>query len=277
MYPLVFWFLIVFAAGPSFGSVTCTDVDGTFPYRYCVWQEAPIRTDKIVYVLHGLGGSAESWSRSADFKAIVGKFRATGQLRPRMVSVSFAPFWLLLQPNLSTSSGMMPFFVNEVMPRIESALGLDQPQRFLIGFSMGGFNASMLYLRHPELFHRVFLGCPALSELSPFSTEAQIKDFINQTKADVEIVRRNIRLAKLFYDSNESWLKDSPLGLLRSQKTVSSSKIYISCGRSDQHGFYPGANRFSELIRQKGGLVHWTSLAGGHCTYDQKALLNFLF
>ncbi|MBI3929759.1 MAG: hypothetical protein HY319_29735 [Armatimonadetes bacterium] len=45
--------------------------------------------------------------------------------------------------------------VHEVLPRVESALQLEEPCRLAIGFSLGGLVALQLALRHPRLFSHV--------------------------------------------------------------------------------------------------------------------------
>ncbi len=46
-------------------------------------------------------------------------------------------------------------FLEELRPTLEEGLGIDEPYRVAIGFSLGGLNALQLALRHPGLFQEV--------------------------------------------------------------------------------------------------------------------------
>ncbi len=162
---------LVFAVAGVSGQVACAssatrgriDVlhvaseDADVPVRN-VWVYRPSVPDSaslpVVYFLHGLPGSA------ADL------FKAGGTATlDRMIADGLPPF-VVAAP---TGSGharydtewadavdgtdrIESYVVDRVIPAVEGVHPRDRAHRFIAGFSMGGYGAANIALRHPDLF-----------------------------------------------------------------------------------------------------------------------------
>jgi pimeloyl-ACP methyl ester carboxylesterase len=276
--------LVVFAV---VGFVGCNDKDPSKiqmnsdgcgskgSYTFCVRpSENPSANRDVVYYFHMAGGDAQEGSDF--FNRLTDTFQKMGVPRPAMVSISFGTFWLFSRTTGSGAS-LMNEFTTDAIPSIEAQLGNPSGVRFLVGTSMGGFNAAQIYLTHPELFGRVALLCPALSGVSPYASSEEVFEYVNRTGADYDAVTSASEKAKAFFADERSWNEESPLGYAAEVLTPAHPTLFISVGDIDEYGFAEGAAKFSALAQAKGvPYVTDAVVSGGHCLFDEEKLLNFV-
>ena len=142
---------------------------------------------------------------------------------------------------------------------------------------MGGYNSSMLFMKRPELFEKVAILCPAISTLTPFSTDQDVQSYITRNQADPERVHTMMAISRMLYPTQERWLKHSPLDLVKTHTNENSPDLYLSFGDADEWGFYEGAVRFSESAFTTQVNQQWVPLPGGlHCSVEPISLGQFL-
>lgn len=107
----------------------------------------------VVYLLHGLGDDETSWLEYGRITQAVDELVKAGQIEPMIyvMPMGYRTYYV------NDYKGEFPYedmFVNEFVPHIDSVYRTlkNADQRALVGYSMGGFGAFSLHLRHPELF-----------------------------------------------------------------------------------------------------------------------------
>lgn len=131
-----------------------TDKDKTFP---------------VLYLLHGLDGTNQDWSRRGHVKDVMDQLTASGE----------ACDMVIIMPNAGGTPGVdwngyfnMPgwnyedFFFNELIPEVEKKYRIEgrKEKRALAGLSMGGGGTISYAQRHSELFSAAY-AMSALTEL----------------------------------------------------------------------------------------------------------------
>lgn len=134
------------------------------------YDAEPARRFPVVYWLHGSGGGAQGIAPvSAQFDGAI----RSGRLPPLLVVF---PNGLADSMWCDSKDGRVPMetvFIRELLPHIDAVYRTipDRGGRILEGFSMGGYGAGRLGLKHPELFGAVsMLGAGPLQE-SEFDPE----------------------------------------------------------------------------------------------------------
>jgi S-formylglutathione hydrolase FrmB len=280
---LVFSVVKAQATAPARMVTECGHVAQKVKWDYCITRTGNSHNEDIVYVLHGAGGDESTWTRWPAFQDVRARWEKTGFQAPIIVALSFGPIWLLADPNSSPHSGLFDVFTKEVMPYVEQRLLTDSlagisanRKRRILGFSMGGFNGSQLILKMPRAFKSAVLACPGLSTVSPFASRPEIDSYISRTGANKDFVNSILTIAKDFFPDEAAWQADSPLRLAQTKFGATSPAVYVSCGRTDEGGFYEGSQAFANSARTRGADIKWESLAGGHCVMNAEAIADFL-
>lgn len=253
-----------------------TQVDGGLQWSYCISRVEGSKNPDLVYYFHGIDGSEKDWVEHSI--PVREKWAKDGQDAPTVVSISFGTVWLLAPHSGSELTGMlMDFVMKAAIPQIESKLGGVHGRRMLVGRSMGGFNATELYLWYPEVFERVALLCPALSQISPFASDEEFEELIARTGALPTRVNRARDLGRFLFQNEANWRTVSPLLIAPLKVNSRYPKLFVSTGRQDDYGFFDGAEIFADLVHSQGvSEVEWYPVEGKHCEFDAQALAKFL-
>lgn len=247
--------------------------EGGQRYTYCVHSVTPSVNADVVYYLHGANGDAESWANGDHFREM---YDTWGTQAPTVVSVSYGPHWLLAERNPSRYSGLLTHFVQTVIPSIERERALKPARRHLAGASMGGFNASQLYLKNPELFSKVALLCPALAEIGPFSGDAAIDAYVARTGANRGMLDNSLYLTRLFFPNRAAWASADPLPVAQARVKAGYPDLLVTIGLQDDYGFFEGSSKFVDAVKAKGAKATYVSVQGKHCSWDWKSVIQFL-
>ena len=115
---------------------------------YDVHQSFP-----VVYLLHGLGDDESSWLEYGQISQYADKSVENGESVP-MIFVMPEGFRTYYVNDYQGTFMYQDMFVKELVPYIDSLFRTiaDRQHRALMGYSMGGFGALMLHLKHPEIF-----------------------------------------------------------------------------------------------------------------------------
>ncbi|HEY3740818.1 MAG TPA: alpha/beta hydrolase family protein [Bryobacteraceae bacterium] len=195
----------------------------------------------VVYLLHGAGGNFRDWSNYSDVAAFCDRDR-----------------WILVMPE-----GEYSYYANAVArPRdrfedyVVEDLASDVESRFhtarrraIIGFSMGGFGAISLALRHPGRF--VFAG-----GLSPAVD-------VPRRKFSVRRASQWRDHAAIFgpQDGAERRAND-PFVLVRSGDPGKAAFLYLWC--AEQEGLAEPIREFDVALKSRGFAHEFHTARGGH-------------
>jgi enterochelin esterase-like enzyme len=107
----------------------------------------------VVYLLHGLGDDETSWLEYGQISQYADKSVESDETVP-MIFVMPEAFRTYYVNDYQGSFLYQDMFVNELVPYIDSLFRTksDRQHRALMGYSMGGFGALNLHLKHPDVF-----------------------------------------------------------------------------------------------------------------------------
>lgn len=242
-------------------------------YSYCIQTGNRAKTQDVVYFFHGLWGNARQFFEQRRDTAWVLKRWAQLGYEPSIVTVSFGEIWLLVN---NDKFPLIPLFQNEMMPFLEGQLGgLGNGRRLLMGESMGGFNASQAALQLPATFAKVALLCPALTVIGPYSSQAEIDQYISRTKALRSRVDLMLGISREVFADDTDWQNHNPFNLLQRYSSMIKPVFFVSTGLQDEFGFQEGSAEFAKAAQGQGFSATWVPLAGRHCKYNREALAQF--
>lgn len=248
-----------------------------FPWKYCVYKGVEGEGRGLIYHLHGRNLDQHSWGNQDYYTGMLYQsWRDKKILFPTVVSISFGPEWILVEKNSRRTSGLYEFFFKTVLPSIEKKLGVDSPERLLVGESMGGINALQIALKRKKTFLKIASLCPPVAEITPFSSEQETENWRKTTGATKENVEIMKRLGLALAANPEEWKKISPLELVKNFDFVDAPAIYLSCGMYDQYGAFKGVEKLWKAFQEHNAEIIWRPLYGGHCAVDPNSLADFL-
>jgi pimeloyl-ACP methyl ester carboxylesterase len=247
------------------------------PFSWCADFGDRQKNQDLVYNFHGSSGDADDWLNAEDNIAIRDEWKRNGIPAPTIVTISFGEEWFLTEISVGGKPPLYSLIVQKIIPFIEKELGGLKGRRFLKGVSMGGFNGVELLLKNGELFDRVALVCPVIMEIGPYSSRAEVDDYLEAHKhfLNREMVEGLIANLRDEFPTHEDYDRHDPLTLI-AKTQLKTPQLYISCGDHDEYGFFWGSEKFARLAQAHGSSVIWDPKQGGHCVADASALAAFL-
>ena len=254
-----------------------SETAGAIPYNYCIDRPAANASGDIMFYFHGLNADETEFSKA--YGTSVLNELANRGAAPTVISISFGPLWFLTDADNANHPALHELVVNTIIPQMEQKITTPLRHRVLMGESMGGFNAIQLLVKNAALFTDAVLLCPAISTLSPTSTDDQLAQYAAShdgvVLSQLYLARK---LAQSEFPTQADWDTHNPLELALSLSSTS-PPFFISGGTKDEWGFYEGQNEFANIAKSLGAPVEWTSIPDkGHCiqTADSlSALLTF--
>jgi S-formylglutathione hydrolase FrmB len=246
-------------------------------WKYCAHVYAN-SSRKVMYYFHGMNGNERSWRLEGFERKILKRWVEKGEQPPIVVSVSFGPTWLMVEKNSSKLSGIYEIFMNEIVPTIQNqVLRIQAEENWLMGVSMGGFNASQVYFKNPGFFTRAAIVCAAMTIVSPFDGKDKIHEYRERTHAKDLWVTAAMNISKDYLPTKEDWLRESPITQAISHFSPQSTPLYISNGTSDGFGFHEGDIIFGWIAKFKGAPIEQNFYAKkGHCEVDPLPIADYL-
>ena len=243
-------FLTAFSFAPAVraqGRAECRSAPSRIlghPVPYCAilppsYDSQPPQRYPVLYFLHGLGGSSQSFVDS-------GGLNAAEDLWQQKQIKEF----LIVTPDAGRSfyvnsrDGRVryeDFFIREFIPYIEShyRIRAGRRDRGISGVSMGGYGALRFAFRHPELFGSVSAHSAALVEKSPIA---------GMSGAQEMGISRFLGSAFGVPFDPAYWQRENPFTIVRNSPRPASLHIYFDCGTDDNYGFNAGAQAFHDLL-----------------------------
>ncbi len=268
-----FHFVSYLTAGPP-PSAECGEEDGM---RYCI-HTAPKRAKEdetsVLYFLHHAGGSQLSWRELPMSRVYYSYFRRRYLPAPKVVTISYGPYWTLMDEPGEKQEALFQRFVDRDMPLIEEKLGSPR-RRYLWGMSQGGLNAASLILKSPDLFNGAVLSCPAFYSVSIYADDEELRSYAARTHSDFEgSVMWGIRRLRPLVGGPEEWARADPLILARDAERV--PPLLIQANRKDEFGFFEGSEIFYRALRKRNHTVTFKPYRGGHCVVGIAQAVRFI-
>jgi pimeloyl-ACP methyl ester carboxylesterase len=236
------------------------------------WDEG-ITSKQVIYYFHGIGGTEKSWQDSSIRQALRLEAITLGKSMPHVITISFGPAWFLTDVRKARDSSRLDTFFKNFLPAVEAKLKEKPEKRFLIGESMGGFNAIRADMAQPAMFEKLAALCPALLPISPYSTSEEKEVFAARNPhMDVEMMRGLKGWAQQEFPSLPDWIKNSPIERMNSKEQKALSTSFFSANKEDQYGFQEGSIAFAKEINEKFGQSRFRLLDGTHCQHTPELL-----
>jgi pimeloyl-ACP methyl ester carboxylesterase len=239
------------------------DSAGGVSYSWCIDTPTTHANQDVVFYLHGLEGNSASFI--SRYPKLEPALQAKGAA-PTVLTVSFGPIWFLTDEATPIHPALHQVFVSQIIPQMEARLKRPIRNRLIMGESMGGLNASELFLKNGNLFSRAVILCPAMSILTPFASDQDLQAFLaTRPYVQAQLVGESRTISQAEFPTPTIWKADDPLELV-TKLSPSAAPVYISSGTHDEWGFYDGAAQFAHLATQQKAPVTWVSIPNvGHC------------
>jgi len=248
-------------------------VAGRWNISFCITKDPESTNPDFLYFLHGIFGNTRSWE--TDGASIREEWAKAGIQAPTVISLSAGPAWLLSYKNVQPLSGLLEVFINSLIPEVENYLGGLKGQRYLMGISMGGFNAIQLFSAKPEWFKKVALISPAIPSISPFSSPTTIWNYVRRTGARIQDVLTALAVGIIHFPSDYLWQQANPLQLVKKMNS-NFPEIYVGAASSDCYGFQEGDIQFADIALNVGVHILKHSYSGQHGEIKSADVVQFL-
>lgn len=210
------------------------------------YDEAEIKPEKIIYLLHGAQGNCNDWFR---------KTRVELYAQGRNIAIVSLSGFLSGYQDMEHGFKLYSYITEELIPYVEKAFCLEatREKRIIAGLSMGGRGAMLLGLKRPDLFSKIGTFSCAIdmpTGIIPWDIIGNMDGGFDIRKIIKENIAKNIKMPK----------------------------IHMEIGLQDQ--FLPYARETREFIlAQNSKLIslNYREKTGGHSweLWDS-ALLNFI-
>lgn len=210
--------------------------------------ETSRRSYPVVYLLHGYTDDETAWVQFGEVNQTVDEGIANGTIPPMIIVMPDGGVTFFID-DYKGRAKFETMLLEELMPSVESQYRIRQKKDFrgISGLSMGGYGATILAMRHPDLF----AACAAFS--SAYRTDEEMAN-MGDRYDDV--------LGKLYGENlegearlTEHWHQYSPLYQAKTMDTeqLKSVRWYIDCG--DEDFLYEG-NSIMHIILRKRDIPH---------------------
>ncbi len=264
-------------------------------FTYAIYRSALGNdSSSLLYYFHGTGGDENSWRLTC--RGTMAEWARRGVRPPIVVAVSFGSEWLMYPEKASARAVSLEGFVRSMMPEIERQVGGTVRRRLLFGFSIGGANVAQLLFRYPELFDRAVMASPMIYPFPLYEPEPGIEAFIKAVEETVrpdslldwiktaifrhDVVRKCVREAvatmRWYVRDPEAWARADILSNMKCPPRGRRIPVYISSGRQDVNGFFPGSELLGKLASTRGYDAVFEALEGGHLSLDEARIADFL-
>ena len=196
----------------------------------------------VLYLMHGRSGD-EKMMYQLDIKDVADKLIAQNRMQPM----------LIVCPRMDDALGLHQYedyFFCEVAPLIESRYRTCQ--RYIGGFSAGGYIAINYAMRHPAMFQRVGGHMPAIEE---------------------DLDDNDLH----YFGTKEEWAKNNPLFMAKDCPLPPNVEFYLDTGSDDEGGFYEGCAQLATILYKRGyHVINYLNTGHHDVSYVKKHLKEYL-
>ncbi len=231
------------------------EVPGTSGLQYWkanVWAPPEEQWNgRILWYFYGAfddkGDFTHGFSRLANYHI----WEKLGPKKPILATLAMGGFWMIddsLQPKVERLMIDVERQIMEQRPYVQN------PQRWLFGMSMGGFNVLQLHLFSERLeFERVMAASSLIPACDPFQEDRKVRKAclqqINETDPEINLFQLDGAMQALLMHFNEQeWNRRSPLEVARRGEFSEPEKVLLVAGEQDEFGFDLTTAEIGDLI-----------------------------
>ena len=160
----------------EYWSSTLSDKRGAMVYTPPGYMNGTTRYP-VLYLVHGAGDSADSWTSVGHANYILDNLIASGKAKPMIVVMPFGHTPDRPGSNILANTDFGDDLIKDLIPYVDANFRTlaDQPNRAMAGLSMGGSHTMRFGLTHPELFDHIGifsmgLGLQGNNDVSQYET-----------------------------------------------------------------------------------------------------------
>ena len=203
----------------------------------------------ILYLLHGWGGSYDDFIKYTDIKKYVEEDTVI------CVMPQGDNSWWINSYSVQEDR-YEDYLMQDITKYIEDAYNIDKKNQFIAGFSMGGYGALVLALRHPDRFTFVASIAGAIS----WPRDLEILEKIPRNKFAIPSLYRAIGKLNNYYQDEHD-----PFSIYNKIPLENLPYIFIFSGIHDYFPVIPVAQReFADSLNSIDALYDYYELQGGH-------------
>ncbi|MBU2554039.1 MAG: esterase, partial [Bacteroidetes bacterium] len=227
----------------------------------------------VVYLLHGLGDNETAWIEYGRISQIADEEVAKGEIQP-MIYIMPEGFRSYYVNDYLGSFPYQDMLVNELVPYVDSLFRTkdDKQHRGVLGYSMGGFGALTLHLKHPDVFGVcVPLSTSIRTDQQYMTEEASGWDEQWGRLFGTPGVKGTDRLSDYYKENN-------PFYMLNTLSPEEISNLHIFLDNGDKEHTLCRSNEELHILMRNNSIPHeYRVRDGGHSfTYWCSALPNAL-
>lgn len=244
--------------------------------RYVITKEL-VKDNKnngIIFYFHGFDRTELEWvSKNGFGNSYYEELRKNPDFKSLpVVSISLGKTFLFLKYlpkpfDADTES----LFTDKIVPYFKEKLN-SNGKVYLIGHSMGGFNALTLSLRNPGMFPVIAIMSPYVAPISPFTDNFdKMGEKLKMPKLQVKMLKNILTKA---FQSEEVWYEYNPFKLAEEKNKF--PFIIMSTATNDLPGFEASIKDFDKLLSEKKIEHYFCDAPGDHDTTCKMLFFKFL-
>ncbi len=186
-------------------------------------------TNSVIYMLHGFNGDNQSWINHGHAPALFDSLLERDEISRSVLVMPDGNNSYFIN-NYNNQYRFEDFFIEEFIPYIEAlySIELNRNRRSILGYSMGGFGAIVLSLKHTDLFSTCLAISAAARPPDIFAQlpQSRYKQLFGEVFCDTLSGMERI---------TQHWKANSPYFIIDSLylKNELPLNIYIDCGNKD--------------------------------------------
>lgn len=210
----------------------------------------------VVFLLHGIGGDNSTWIEYSDIARLAA---ISGMQAIYVMPDGFQSYYC---NSFDSSQKYETFLLDELVPYLERNYPVSRRKcdKALIGFSMGGFGALSLYLRHSDLFAACVALSPSIRTDAQYISEEPQKDWNRQWGRIFGGIGKegNDRIT-------DYYRLMSPCHILKSMSMSQLQNLHLRIDVGDKEGTLLDSNEKLHRLLLDCNVVHeWNVRSGGH-------------
>lgn len=223
--------------------------------------EQGTREYPVLYMFHGIGGDETSWLEYGNVAWTMDRMVKAGSIKPFIIVIPNG-YLSYYSDAYDGSFSYETFFIKEFIPFIDQNYRTQKftASRSVIGFSMGGFGALSICLRHRDLFGSVIALSPSIRTDKQYVEEGPQGDWDQQWGRIFGGIRMggSQRLTEYYKER-------SPYHILSHCPAVDLKSFGIMIDIGDKEGSLCESNEeLHKLLLQRGVSHEWEVRSGGH-------------
>ena len=232
------------------------------------------KNNNIIFYFHGFNRTELEWINKGGFGNIYyNELRKNPDFKSfPVISISLGKTFLFLnylpKPFDADTESL---FINKIVPYFKDKLNCNG-KVYLVGHSMGGFNALTLSLRNPEIFPMITIISPYVAPISPFTDEFdKMGEKLKMPKLQVKMLKNILTKA---FQSEDEWYKYNPFKLVEENNNF--PFIIMSTTTNDLPGFEASIKDFDKLLSENKIDHYFCDTPGDHNTTCRMLFFKFL-